>query len=279
MNLLGKIFVVFIVLASFGLMLLSMMVYATHKNWQEEAKTVRSRLDQARSENEQLQSRYQSLESRLKAEKEVALQDVRKLESEREILANGNSTLQEELDGLRLQRRKATEMVAETQANNSGLMEEVSGLRKEIRDTQQARDEAFAITLNTTSELHGKQGELVSSLERQRQLVQQVGIQTEKLRRNGIDPNDSLDAVAPHVRGIVNATRRASGNQFIEISIGADDGLKPGHTIEVFRGERYLGRAEIMRTEPDRAVARILRRFQKGQIQEGDHVATKLRVG
>ncbi len=279
MNLLGKIFIVFIVLVSFGLMLLAMMVYATHKNWKEEAEKVQSNLAQAKSDNEQLQSRYQSLDSRLKAEREVALQDVRKLESEREILANGNSTLQEELDELRLQRRNATEMVAESQANNSGLMEEVAGLRKEIRNAQQARDEAFAITLKTTSELHSKQGELASSLERKRQLVQQVGFQTELLRRNGINPNDTLDAVAPHVRGIVNATRRTSGTQFIVISIGADDGLKPGHTIEVFRGERYLGRAEIMKTEPDQAVARILRRFQKGQIQEGDDVATKLRVG
>jgi hypothetical protein len=279
MNLLGKIFVVFIVLVSFGLMLLSMIVYATHKNWHEEATAVKGRLDQARSENEQLQSRYQSLDSQLKSELEAARQEVRKLETERVTLLNENTTFQKDLDQLNQERREATEMVAETQTNNSGLMKEVAGLRQEIRDTQQARDEAFAITLNSTSELHKQQGNLVSTLERQRQLVKQVSHQTEILRRKGIDPNDSLDAIAPHVRGIVNATRRVSGNQFIEISIGADDGLKPGHTLEVFRGERYLGRAEIMRTEPDRAVARIIRRFQKGQIQEGDNVATKLRVG
>jgi hypothetical protein len=65
----------------------------------------------------------------------------------------------------------------------------------------------------------------------------------------------------------------------IELTVGADDGLKKGHTVEIFRGERYLGRAEVIRTEPDRAVARIIRKFQQGQIQEGDHVATKLRVG
>ena len=71
----------------------------------------------------------------------------------------------------------------------------------------------------------------------------------------------------------------SAGNQLIEITVGADDGLKPGHTIEVFRGERYLGRAEILRTEPDRAVGRVIRRFQLGPIQEGDDVATRLRIG
>jgi hypothetical protein len=61
--------------------------------------------------------------------------------------------------------------------------------------------------------------------------------------------------------------------------VGADDGLKPRHTVEVFRGDRYLGRVEILRTEPDRAVGRILRQFQQGQIEEGDDVATRFRIG
>ena len=52
-----------------------------------------------------------------------------------------------------------------------------------------------------------------------------------------------------------------------------------GHTVEVFRGDRYLGRAEILKTEPDRAVGRILRQFQQGQIEEGDDVATRFRIG
>ena len=65
----------------------------------------------------------------------------------------------------------------------------------------------------------------------------------------------------------------------IEITVGADDGLRKGHTVEIFRGQRYLGRAVIIRTEPDRAVARVIRKFQQGPIQENDDVATKLRIG
>ena len=45
-------------------------------------------------------------------------------------------------------------------------------------------------------------------------------------------------------------SRRADGTQLIEISIGADDGIKPGYTVEVFRGDRYLGRAVIERATP-----------------------------
>ena len=65
----------------------------------------------------------------------------------------------------------------------------------------------------------------------------------------------------------------------IEISIGSDDGLKEGHTVEVYRGQRYLGRAKIVQTAPDKSVGKILPRSQNGPIQVGDRVATKLRVG
>lgn len=279
MNLLGKIFVVFIVLTSFGLMLMSMVVYATHKNWKQEAETVQKSLSQARTENEHLQSQYQHLESRLTAELEAAQQEVRKLETERVALQDQNTAIQKDLDQLKQNGRQAIAMVASTQENNVGLMKEVTNLRSGIRTAQQARDKAFATTLTSTSELHEKQSQLTSTVERMKQLVQQVGKETSLLKRNGIDPNTDPNSLTPHVRGIVNATHRAAGAQLIEISIGADDGLRPGHTVEVFRGDRYLGRAEIVKTEPDRAVARILRRFQKGQIQEGDDVATKLRIG
>ena len=279
MNLLGKMFIVFIFLASFGLMVISMIVYATHKNWKDEATTVQNSLSQERTKNQQLQARYEQLDSQLKAELEASQQEVRKLETERIKLDNEKASIQKDLDQLMKNRREATAMVASTQETNAGLMKEVTGLREDIRTTQQARDESFAATLKATTELHEKQGQLASTMERMNQLVRQLGDTTALLLRNGLDPDADPDALPPHVRGIVSATHRTAGSHLIEISIGADDGLKPGHTVEVFRGERYLGRAEVLKTEPDRAVARILRQFQKGQIQEGDHVATKLRVG
>jgi hypothetical protein len=49
-----------------------------------------------------------------------------------------------------------------------------------------------------------------------------------------------------------------------------------GNTLEVSRGTRYLGRVEIIETSPDKSVGRVDRRFQQGQIQEGDRVATRL---
>jgi len=278
MNLLGKFFIVSIAVAAVFMMAVSMAVYTNHRNWRAEAEKLNTQLAQLQSKNEQLESSYRSLESQLTAEVEASQQEVRKLESERVALISQNATIQTDLDQLRQQERVSTAAVASTQQNNEKLTAEVETLRAEIRENQQARDEAVANTIRATDEKHQLTGKLSMLEERHIQLAQQLGVATSLLGENGIDIHDPQAAV-PSVRGLVSATLRQAGSQLIEITIGSDDGLKPKQTIEIFRGERYLGRAEILRTEPDRAVGRIIRRFQQGQIQEGDDVATKLRVG
>jgi len=66
----------------------------------------------------------------------------------------------------------------------------------------------------------------------------------------------------------------------IEISVGSDAGLHKGHRLEVYRtgasGSTYLGRVEVVEAVPDRAVCKIVPEFQKGAIQKGDHVASRL---
>jgi cell division protein FtsN len=276
MNLLGKIFVVAILVASLLMMVAAMMVYATHTNWKESYDKLSQQLQTERAENEELKSKYLMQISVLEAEKQAAVQDAAKLESERGVLVNQNAAIQREIDQLRQERRRNEALVAATEENNNRLMEEVTGLRASIRENQQARDDAFATTLKATSDLHVTVGTLEQMKERNEQLLQQVATATSIINENGIDAKSKA---VPRVRGLVSATRSNAGAQLIEITIGADDGVKPGQTVEVFRGDRYLGRAEILKSDPDRAVGRILREFQQGQIQEGDDVATKLRVG
>jgi septal ring factor EnvC (AmiA/AmiB activator) len=279
MNLLGKIFAVSIAVLAIILMAFSMVVYTTHRNWKDDAEQLSDQLSQAQARNAQLESSYRSLDSQLKAEIEASLQEVRKLETERVELMGQNTAFQRELDQLRQRERTSTAAVASTQANNETLASEVNSLRGEIRENQSTRDSAFATMVSATDQLHQSQGRLSSLEERNRQLAQDLGGKIHLLREEGIDPDMDPEAVVPGVRGQVKATRQAAGTQLIEISIGSDDGLRTGNTVEVYRGERYLGRAEIIKTEPDRAVGRVLREFQQGQIQEGDHVATRFRVG
>ena len=279
MNFLGRILTVFILIVSLLLMYVAISVYATHRNWKNDADQLKQQLDQARANNQELESKLQSLETTLTAEAEDLRRQAVKLESERTILLANNKALEDDLTQLQQKSRSDTAAVASTQQNNEKLTEEIETLRSQTRDHQQKRDDAFGAMIAATDELHQSKGKVDTLQERNVQLVAELGEKTALLRNSGIDPATDPTAGIPEVRGEVYATRRNSGNQLIEVSIGSDDGLKRGHTVEIFRGDRYLGRAEILSTEPDRAVGRILRRFQQGQIQEGDNVATKLRVG
>ena len=54
-----------------------------------------------------------------------------------------------------------------------------------------------------------------------------------------------------------------------------DDGLKVGHSLDVYRGNTYLGRIVIKKTNPDRAVGQVKKELQRGQIKRGDRVTTR----
>lgn len=279
MNFFGKILTVLVAFAAFGLMVASLFVYATHRNWKEDYDKLKSQYDAAQVQNQQLQSERDNLESQLTAEVEFTRQESAKLATERDQLLGDNVNLQQQLDQLVQLERTNTAAVASTQANNEKLAGEVGALRNEIRTNQSERDQAFTTAVQATDDLHQASNNLTVLKERNSQLATQVANMTNVMDANGLDPNTDAGAVMPRVRGIVSKVQDAAGSQLIEITVGADDGLKPRHTVEVFRGDRYLGRAEILKTEPDRAVGRILRQFQQGQIEEGDDVATRFRIG
>jgi hypothetical protein len=281
MNWLGKVFVVLILIMSLIFMGLAMAVYATHRNWREVIEGpngLRSQLDQAKQANEQLKSEHNRRVEDLTREKQAAEQQLAKLETERQALTDSNVRIQTELDQLKQQQREHIAAVASTQALNEGLANEATGLRQQIRSEQQARDAAFAKTLEATEAVHQLTGQYETARERTEQLTKQVSGMTHVMREQGIDPSTQPGAVVPAIDGVVSQVRRAAGAQLIEVTIGADDGLKPGNTLEVFRGSKYLGRVEVLQTSPDKSVGRVDRRFQQGQIQEGDRVATRLKL-
>jgi hypothetical protein len=276
MNLLGKIFTVLILLTSVVLMVVAMFVYSTHRNWQDAYNQLNAKLQAATIANADAETKYLEQIGQLKSEQTAAVQDVAKLETERNAILTQNQAIQKEVDDLRRDQAQNVAMVKATEENINRLTQEVLGLRDSIRVAMQERDEQFHTTLKATSELHSTAGQLQQLEERSSQIVAQLADVKAKATEGGVDLNGEY---IPRVRGKVSRSLRSAGKQLIEITIGADDGVRPGQTVEIFRGERYLGRAEILKADPDRAVGQIIREFQQGQIQENDDVATKLRVG
>ena len=279
MNFLGRIFVFVLLVMSIMFMTLSIVVYSTHKDWKDQANNAKSQLTQARNDFNTLQAKYNRRESELTAEKEAAEAQVRKLEMERVQRLDRNAAAQAQLEELRVSEREAIQNAEATLRINEDLAAQVKKLREEILTNQTSKDRYFQAALQATEQFQQVRNDLEVAIERNRGLVADTSRMASMMRANNLDPATPVDAIKPSVDGFVSKTQRKNGVMLVEISIGSDDGLKPGHTVEVFRNTKYKGRLEILKTAPDRAVGRVDVRFQQGPIQEGDRVATRIKLG
>lgn len=276
MNFVGKIFVVMIMVMSFVFMAFAIAVYGTHQNWKQEAAKQKSLVEVARGELEKATAEKERLEAELKTELDARGQALAKLETEKKELEAQRADAIKERDGLLAKDKEAVAALDTAQKNLARLTAEVEGLRGEIRDAQGERDKHFERVVELTDQIHQAQGEVRRLQERRVQLAAQLASAKTVLDRVGMTPETPLDNMPPQLRGKVLAVGREN---MIEVSLGTDDGLRVGNTLEVFRGSKYLGRVEVTHAESDRAVGKIIPGFRKAPIQKDDDVATRLKVG
>jgi hypothetical protein len=92
------------------------------------------------------------------------------------------------------------------------------------------------------------------------------------LKQNGLVIDNLPKDLVPSLDGDVLAVREDS----IQVSLGSDDGLQVGHTLNVYRNDQFIGRAHVKTITPDQAVAKIDKDFARGIVQRGDKVTTRL---
>jgi beta-lactamase regulating signal transducer with metallopeptidase domain len=138
----------------------------------------------------------------------------------------------------------------------AALRREVETLRKELREAQQDRDRLLANVIELTDQL--------------RQLTIQ-----HKQRPDLPSRNNRSDIKSIPEFGVVVAV--SEENQLVEISFGSDDGLAQGRRLDVARGLTYVGRIEVLKTQPDMSVCRILPEMRAARVEIGDRVLVNLK--
>jgi hypothetical protein len=274
MTLLGKAFSVIIVLLSLAFMVLALAVNATHRNWRDKALALKTQIEETNLSNEQLrdaQQRTQAALDREQAARRTAIASLQtaldQLEGE---LALSEDTVQKKearnTELAQLDRSRAEELKILTDDNKR--------LRDLIRKEQEDRDQLFAQTLVLTDQMNALRGIRLELETRNNQLVSQVTRYKEVTDAHGINISDPLDGAPPQRNGTILAVNRP--NLLVELSLGHDDGLRPGHLLDVTRSGRYLGKVRVRNADPNRAVAEILPDYSQGIIQENDRVDTTL---
>jgi chromosome segregation ATPase len=272
MSLVGKIFTMLILVFSIIFMAFSMMVFATHKNWKAQATKLGTDLAAA---NTALKDAKDTIErektelAREQAARKAALAalQVRVTQAETRLQAK-----EKELGDLTAAHSQTTEAAKVAQDRLAILEKETNDLRNTLRSERQRLDKMFLNVVDLTDKLNQAESLRQNLEEVNKQAMQQMSQMKMVLDRNGLAPDSLVAHIPPKVEGVVVDV---SDKDLLEISIGSDDGLKVGHSLDVYRGNQYLGRIVIKKTNPDRAVGQVMRELQRGQIKRGDRVTTK----
>jgi hypothetical protein len=255
-------------------MTLAMSVYSTHQNWKDKASATQAQLITAQNRNRDLEAQIEQLKNVSAMERAARTEALAVLETHLRDQERRAQEVTAKYEQILSQNSTAIKTVENSQEQLDQYRQQIAVLRQTILEAQRDRDEQFAKARDLTDQLNQAEGTKSILEQRLKKLTDQYAQAHDVLKANDLEITTPVANIPPRVKGeVVEAAE-----DMITISVGSDDGIKPGHYIDVSRNERYLGRAQVTRVTPDRAVARILGgEFRKATIQEGDDVQTKVR--
>jgi LysM repeat protein len=275
MNLVGKIFVMLIFAMSLVFMAFSISVYATHTNYRNEILKpggYKAQLEDQRKNNQRLQDERNKFELIADAEKTAKIQALAKAEAEINRLKSDYAKVNQELVAKSSDLEKNTVALKAAQDGLSRVTEEVGKLRTEIASAQTETSARIKQAIELQDQMTVAKGQLTVLTERNQQLTTDVAKARNLLSAVGRKLEDPLDVSKIPVSGLVKAVSRSR----VELSIGADDGVRIGQELDIKRGDKYVGRVKISEAKPDIAVGTILTEYTQSPIQRGDNVTSGL---
>jgi hypothetical protein len=285
MNLVGKILTGLIALFSIVFMTLVLGVYATHTNWRIVAQEGEKKRGELQKEKEKVQNELLELQKTFDEEKKAWSNATAAEKQWRQTLQQENDTQKKALEKVDAERATALTTLDITEKNQADLVAQVhggkdkdgkdhKGLLSELAEERTAREAIFKRVVASQDQVQQLQNVLATFKNRQQTLLLDRNRYRDAVLRSNLSLN--VEDAAPDVKGRVTAV---SSTGLVEIDIGRDAGLRTGHQLHVYRsaGIPYLGKVEVIETQPERAVCKVLREFQKGPIQRDDHVAAQIR--
>ena len=273
-NLVGNTLIVLILLMSAFFFAASLMVGAAQRNWKAEVAKLQSRAEAA---ERQINDGKDSIKEQLKTierEKVARAQQLANLFSQnRQIsqqLEERNKSLKAEIESNQERLARLREAEARLAQQDTELVT-LKSLNTEMKTNL---TEQFAKVTNLTQTNFEQQTKLDT-------LEQTIGDLNARLATNekimdklGIGPNYLVKDIVPKLTATIaeiGQTRKT-----FAIKLGSDDGVRDGHQFDIYRGNRFVGRAQVLKVRPDIAVLQAVEGLMNSPIQEGDYVTSEL---
>lgn len=289
MTFVGKVLIFVQVVLSVCFMAFAGAVVTVQTNWRVKAEQQVENLKLKQQEVDVLQNDILNLTQKKEAEvndantqRDLAIAD--KDEAERKA-----QTFEDELNEVRIERHEY-QVLAKLAGDESKMRRAEAVRQREINDKlHKQMDNIASLVTSLQDQLFNEEQTNKSVSVKHKRLLEDYANIVKAARAAGYPTDPAVIAgigdPPPDVNGLVlNARKgRQRGSEFVEISLGSDDGLLEGHTLFVFRtAERnngrgkFLGKIEIVFVTPDRAVGTVVLPVKNGIIKKGDNVSTKL---
>ncbi|MFT5525724.1 MAG: cell division protein FtsL [Pirellulaceae bacterium] len=282
MTLLGKIFTVLILLMTVLFMSFSVVVFATHRSWKavvwnETATATRDMglhfvVLQKDEEIHSLEKQIKTLNAKLAVEQLARAAVLARIESEKIQALQAADEFQKNLIDARAEFNRLATLNRRTRQIYATMYNVNQSLRDFAVSMIDENNGVFKDNVVMSLQLDQLQGDQRRWLTRSGELIERTAMLTRLVRSHSID-EQAEDRLPKDLGGRITAVK--SDRLLVEISLGSDDGVKPGHAMIVYRGKDYRGQIEIVKTQADRAVAKILVKLQRGRISIDDNVVAK----
>jgi len=282
MTFVGKILVLVITALACVFLGVSTVVFATAENWKA-AKDAESKKVQ------ELQTKASELTAQLAKAKDdmLKVQESQKtaLKQQEDIVANLEAKIKQATDEITASRgalENAQQSATLALSDSSARKQETDLLRDQKSAVEKQANEFKIRQAELNDEIRELKRMLETATNNANDLRDRVARFSTLLRRNGL--SEDISAVKGHenppaVEGEVSRVK--SDNRSLEISIGSDDGLVPGHELFLYRTSpqpEYLGKVKVISVDPDQSVARVIGATINGKkIKEGDIVSSTIR--
>jgi multidrug efflux pump subunit AcrA (membrane-fusion protein) len=272
MNLLGKVFTLLTLILSVVFFIVSVMVNATHIDQRAKATASKAEADKANQEKATLQEKLEQTKRELAIEQMARRTALASLQTQVSQIA---ADLTEKEKQLRDLTSAHTTLVATEKTTTETLKTRITEndlLREQIKSARQDRDQIFQRLVGMKDTFNRLQGDYDRLFERHAELNNNYNLAAEKFQALGIKPDTDL-GVPPAVNGTVLAV---ATNGLLQVSLGHDDGIRENMELDVHRGGSYIGKVKVTKVTPNNSIAEVLTKYQKGYVQAGDRVDSKL---
>lgn len=278
MTFLGRVFTIVILVCSVAFFVAALLANASHMNYKDKLVDLRKEVTGLKTTINETKDLNQKLRTSLGQEQIARRAALAALQTQLDLassqLAEANKKLSDLNSVNTMQNQNLSQTIdrlKSTQSQNEAYKAEID---KVITDRNAVRIAVIKLTdeLNSLKSIESDLIAQVKQLQDSSTMFEALSdTRGSALKSFGLTDVD--DVPPADLRGEVLAV---NSNQLVEISLGRDDGLREGHTLEIYRGAQYLGRVQISKTQDDKSIGKILASFRKGYIQAGDKVASKV---